>query len=90
MVDVSKIKEDLMVHAKGLESMHGAPGEHIGTVDKVEGSKYIKLTKADSLDNQHHWFPIDWIESVDDRAVYLNKSASEARSELINQAPAVS
>ena len=32
-MDTSKIKEDLMVHAKGEGSMQGASGEHIGTVD---------------------------------------------------------
>ncbi|GAA6619513.1 DUF2171 domain-containing protein [Scytonema sp. NUACC26] len=53
MVDVSKIEEHLIVHAKGSGSMQGASDEHIGTVDRVEGGKYIKLTKDDSLDGQH-------------------------------------
>ncbi len=87
MVEASNIKEHLMVHAKGPGSMQGAPGVHIGTVDKVEGGKYIKLTKDDSPDGQHHWLPIDWVESVDEKAVYLSKTADEARAELINQQP---
>jgi hypothetical protein len=87
MVDISQIKEHLMVHAKGPGSMQGASGEHIGTVDKVEGGKYIKLTKDDSPDGQHHWFPIDWVESVDEKAVYINKTANEARAELLDRQP---
>lgn len=30
----------------------GSDGEHVGTVDKVEGET-IKLTKTDSADHQH-------------------------------------
>lgn len=88
MVDISQIKEHLMVHAKGTGTMEGAPGVHIGTVDRVEGGKYVKLTKDDAHDGRHHWFPVDWVESVDEGAVYINKSAEEAMAQLINQQPA--
>jgi len=86
-VDTSKIKEDLMVHAKGEGSMQGAPGEHIGTVDHMDGGNYIKLNKKDSADGQHHWIPVAWVESIDDKAVYLNKTSSEVVAGLINEKP---
>ncbi|MCL6434831.1 MAG: DUF2171 domain-containing protein [Leptolyngbyaceae cyanobacterium HOT.MB2.61] len=88
MVDASQIKEHLMVHAKGMGSMEGSPGVHIGTVDRVEGGKYIRLTQNDSHDGRCHWFPLDWVESVNNEAIYLNKRAEEAMSQLIDQPPA--
>jgi len=86
-VDTSKIKEDLMIHAKGEGSMQGAPGEHVGTVDHMDGEKHIKLNRKDSADGQHHWIPIAWVESVDDKAVYLNKTYSETMAGLMNEKP---
>lgn len=86
-MDTSKIKEDLMVHAKGEGSMQGAPGDHVGTVDHMDGEKYIKLNKRDSTDGQHHWIPVDWVESVDDKAVYLNKTQSEFMAGIMNERP---
>ncbi|MEF2277770.1 DUF2171 domain-containing protein [Deinococcus sp. YIM 134068] len=46
-------------------------GEHVGTVDKLEGDQ-LKLTKNDSPDGQHHYVPLSQVESMDDVAVYLN------------------
>lgn len=86
-MDVSQIKEHLMVHAKGPGSMNDAPGVHIGTVDQVEDEQYIKLTKNDSPDGRHRWFPVDWVESVDDKAVYLNKTEAEAKAGMLDEQP---
>lgn len=86
-MDISQVKEHLMVHAKGEGSMNGAAGVHIGTVDSVDRGGYIKLTKNDSADGQHHWFPMDWVESVDEQAVYLSKTAEEARNGLMQDLP---
>jgi hypothetical protein len=86
-MDASQIREHLMVHAKGEGSMHGAPGVHIGTVDRVEDGKYIKLTKNDSPDGEHRWLPIEWVESVDDKAVYLRKTAAEVQAALTENHP---
>jgi len=41
----------------------------VGTVDHMDGEKYIKLNKRDSPDGQHRWVPVDWVESVNDNAV---------------------
>jgi len=46
-MDTSKIKEDLMIHAKGEGSTQGSPGAHVGTVDHMDGENYIKLNKKD-------------------------------------------
>ena len=42
----------------------GADGVHVGTVDKVEGSR-IKLTKNDSTDGKHHYLPLSAVASVE-------------------------
>lgn len=79
-MDISKIKENLTVRTKGESNR---PGAYIGTVEHMDGEKYIKLTKSDSPDGLPHWIPIDWVESVDDRAVYLNKTQSEIMTGLM-------
>lgn len=74
------IKERLTVYAKGEDGSQGTP---IGTVEHMDGEKYIKLTKIDSPDGHYHWIPVDWVEYVDDAAVYLNKSQDELITELM-------
>jgi len=84
-MDVSKIKEHMPVYADGSGGLAGASEEHIGNVDKVEGGKYIKLTKHSAADGEHHWVPLEWIRAVDERAVYLNKTVDEVKAELMDQ-----
>lgn len=84
-MDLSNIKEHMPVYADGPGGLDGASEEHIGNVDKVEGGKYIKMTRHSSPDGQHHWFPLEWIRAVDERAVYLKKTAKEAMAELMEQ-----
>ena len=58
----------------------GSDGEHVGTVDKVEGDR-IKLTKKDDPDGSgqhHHYLPVSSIASVGDK-VSLNMPGGEAR-----------
>jgi len=56
----------------------GSDGKHVGTVDHLEGPSHIKLTKQDpSAGGQHHFIPVSWVASVDQR-VHLNKTAQEA------------
>lgn len=63
------------------EHMHvvSSDGTHIGTVDHLDGTGRIKLTKNDSSDGQHHYVPRSWVSRVDDR-VHLAKTAAEVRS----------
>ncbi|WP_216319631.1 DUF2171 domain-containing protein [Deinococcus aestuarii] len=53
-------------------------GEHVGTVDHVEGDQ-LKLTRTDSPDGQHHYVPLSQVESMDDVAVYLNVSRDQVQ-----------
>ena len=87
MVDISQIKEHFVVTAKGMGTMAGAPGVHIGTVDCVEAGKFIKLARENSHDGRHHWFPVDWVEEIDYQTVYLNKPAETAVAELMDRSP---
>lgn len=69
MPDLSQIKE----HAEVI----GADGVHVGTVDHVEGSR-IRLTKADSSDERHHYIPGGLVAEVEDGTVRLSANADVA------------
>ena len=71
MTDTAQIREDMKVT--------GSDGQPVGTVDKVEGNR-IKLTRKDpAAQGQHHYIPLDWVATVEQAAVKLNKSAREAQ-----------
>lgn len=71
MVDATQIKE----HAEIV----GSDGAHVGTVDHLEGSDRIKLTKKDqNAHGHHHYIPLSWVESVENDKVKLNKTAQDA------------
>ena len=55
----------------------GSDGEHVGTVDKVEGET-IKLTKTDASDHQHHILPFDLVDRIEDNRIYLKVTKAEA------------
>lgn len=76
-MNVTEIKEHLIVYAKGIGERQEVADVHIGTVEHLDSEKYIKLAKSDSPDGQYHWIPTEWVESIDDRAVYLNKTEEE-------------
>jgi hypothetical protein len=80
MMNGLEIREHMMVHAQGMGSMNGVAGEHVGTVDHVEGDQ-IKLTKNDSPDGFHHYIPLAWVERVEGNTVFLGRSADEVRRE---------
>ena len=58
----------------------GSDGQHVGTVDHLEGDREIKLTRRDSDDDEHHFIPTSWVQEVGD-TVRLNKTADDARRE---------
>lgn len=75
MFDATQIKE----HAEIIS----ADGLHVGTVDRVEGSR-IKLTKKDSgagHEGHHHFIDLDLVESVDDNRVRLTAKGADVISE---------
>jgi hypothetical protein len=57
----------------------GSCGNKLGDVDRVENGS-IKLTRNSSSDGQHHFIPMEWVETVDDK-VHLNKDCGEAKRE---------
>jgi hypothetical protein len=74
MADISQIREQMEVV--------GSDGQHVGTVDRAYGDK-IKLTKKDSDEGVHHLIPTDWVDSVEQNEVRLNKISSEAIAEWV-------
>ena len=73
MIDPSQIAEHLPVV--------GSDGEHVGTVDHMDGATRIKLTKRDpESQGAHHYIPLDWVQSVADGSVKLSKSRAEAEA----------
>lgn len=71
-----------MLDAQIQENMEvvGSDGQHVGTVDRVENNK-IKLTKKDSKEGVHHLIPLNWVDSVEQNEVRLNKLSAEAIAE---------
>jgi hypothetical protein len=59
----------------------GADGVHVGTVDKVEGTR-IKLTKKDSGEGahkgHHHFIPSSLVAEVEGNKVRLSANADVA------------
>jgi hypothetical protein len=58
----------------------GSDGQHVGTVDRVQGQNIV-LTKNDpEAGGKHHTIPIPWVASVD-QGVTLSKTAQAAKTE---------
>jgi hypothetical protein len=60
-------------------------GEQFATVDHLDGD-YIKLTKRDSPDGQHHWIPLHWIARVDEH-VHIDRPRDLAMQEWLSAPP---
>ena len=54
------------------------------TVDHIEGHSSIKLAKDD--DGQHHYIPLDWVTSVDDK-VHIDRPGPQAMREWTTTPP---
>ena len=73
MVDVNAIKE----HAEVV----GSDGQHVGTVDHLDGQR-LKLTKTDpAAGGEHHYIHLDSVASVDGGKVKLNRTSAQAKDE---------
>ena len=70
-VQPSQIKEHMDVIA--------SDGAKIGSVDHMDGTNQIKLTKQDAPDGKHHLIPLNWVDHVDQH-VHLNKSGADVTS----------
>lgn len=59
----------------------GSDGQHVGTVDAVEGAR-IKLTRNDpAAGGEHHYLHLDMVAQVDGDTVRLTRTAQQARDE---------
>lgn len=68
MTDLSQIQE----HAEVID----ADGNHVGTVDHVDGDR-IKLTRKGSPDGEHHYIDAAQIDTVEDGTVRLSAGYDE-------------
>jgi hypothetical protein len=70
------------INAKSLikENMPvvGSDDSLVAVVDHVEGTDAIKLAK--DSDGQHHYIPLTWVSSVDDK-VHLDRTSDQAAQE---------
>ncbi len=74
-------KQDIKEHMEVI----GSDGQHVGTVDHLEGADKIKLTKTDAPDGKHHFIPLSLVDHIDAH-VHLNKSASDVKAQWQNAA----
>jgi hypothetical protein len=59
----------------------GSDGQHVGTVDHMDGADKIKLTKTDpKAGGQHHLIPLSLVDHVDAH-VHLTKSAKDVMAQ---------
>lgn len=73
MADASSIREHMEVV--------GSDGQHVGTVDHVEGSR-IKLTRTDpAAGGEHHYLHLDMVAAVEGDRVRLTRTGEQARDE---------
>ena len=69
-------KSDIKEHMEVL----GSDGQHVGTVDHLEGSNQIKLTRKDpKAGGTHHLIPTDWVDHVDQH-VHLNRASKDVQT----------
>ena len=70
MADLLNIRENMPVV--------GSDGVRVGTVDQMDGPDRIKLARADSDDDRHHFIPTDWVDHIN-AEVHLNMTTDEVR-----------
>jgi hypothetical protein len=74
MINASQIREHMEVK--------GSDGQHIGTVDRVEGNR-IKLTKSDQASGgQHRYMDLGQVQEVKDGCVVASRPADECKQKL--------
>ncbi len=73
MVDVTQIEEHFEVV--------GSDGHHVGRVDHVLGDT-IELAKLDVAGGfKHHLIPVSWASRIEEKKVFLSKTADEAKAQ---------
>ena len=75
-----KLKERIREHMPVVCSN----GEQFGIVDHLDEGETIKLTKDTS--GQHHWVPLSWVTSVDDK-VHVDRPGEQVMREWTAKEP---
>lgn len=81
----SNIKHGMPIYGRSEEAAIGRP---VGSVDHLDGEKYIKLRRVDAPEGKHRWIPADWVETIRNECVFLNKSEAEFRQQVLYDMPA--
>lgn len=84
------VKPGMTVYARGTGSASDGKGVMVGTVVRLsdpttERGDYLEVTDGTAQSGNHRWIPFDWVSSVDDLSVYLDRDADAL--ELGGQAP---
>ena len=58
----------------------GSDGQHVGTVDKIEGETIALTRNNPAAGGQHHAVPLAWAVSVAGNKLMLNQTAEAAKS----------
>jgi hypothetical protein len=62
----------------------GSDGEHVGTVDHIEGVSEIKLAKDDAdAGGEHHYIPLSWIMHVGMK-IHLRQTGADAKAQWVS------
>ena len=73
-----------MINASQIEEHYevvGSDGHHVGRVDHVLGDT-IELAKLDVTGGfKHHLIPVSWAERIEEKKVFLSKTADEAKAQ---------
>jgi hypothetical protein len=75
------IREDMLVHASGSGS-----DTLIGKVVGIKKHAYIKLGKRAAADGERRYLPLEWVASVTDGVVYLNRDTRAVRLGWLDKA----
>ena len=78
MLDSQTAKDLIKPHMPVVCSENG----QFATVDHIEGTDQIKLTRDKS--GQHHFIPLTWVVSVDDK-VHIDRPGDQAMKEWSTQ-----
>lgn len=74
MIQASQIREHMQVV--------GSDGQQLGSVERLEGSSRIKLTRLGAAGGQEHFIPLDWVASVEGQTLRLGRSSQDVRAEF--------
>jgi hypothetical protein len=81
MLDSETAEELIKPHMPVVCSNNG----QFAVVDHVEGRDLIKLAK--DKNGQHHYIPLTWVTSVDDR-IHIDRPGEQAMREWMTAPPA--